>query len=266
MKKVKKIDKKLKKNKSIKKSNIIDIASSLAKIKSQKSNEILVLAPSELDYKPKKCQRCFYLEKNHKIGPKDFPPPVFSRFDVVQQAYYKDKNTSDLTKELPSGRIMNKDELPGRVVSETLKDNKGREFILGGRPDIVIKFDKGGYGIIDFKTTKISDDKSENYKHQLEAYAQIFSKPGSTKSKKTPLLNPITHMGILQFDPSDIQSHNNNSCDMRMNISYSPLKRDEKDFFENITKIIDILNNPSIPNFTEDCNYCDFVKQQLNDH
>ena len=266
MNKIIKMDKKLKKNKPIKKSNIIDIGSSLANIKIKNLNEILVLAPSELDYKPKKCQRCFYLEKNHKIGPKDFPPPVFSRFDVVQQAYYKDKNTSDLTKELPSGRIMNKDELPGRVVSETLKDNKGREFILGGRPDIVIKFDKGGYGIIDFKTTKISDDKSENYKHQLEAYAQIFSKPGSTKSKKTPLLNPITHMGILQFDPSDIQSHNNNSCDMRMNISYSPLKRDEKDFFENITKIIDILNNPSIPNFTEDCNYCKFVKQQSNEH
>ena len=266
MKNIIKKDKKPKKDKPLNKSNVIDIVSSLANIKSKDSNEILVLAPSELDYKPKKCQRCFYLEKNYKIGPKDFPPPVFSRFDVVQQAYYKDKNTSDLTKELPAGRIMNKDELPGRVVSETLTDNKGRKFILGGRPDIVIKFDKGGYGIIDFKTTKISDDKSENYKHQLEAYAQIFSKPGSTKSKKTPLLTPISHMGILQFDPSDIQSHNNDSCDMRMNISYSPLKRDEKDFFENITKIIDILNNPSIPNFTEDCNFCKFVKQQSNQH
>ena len=164
MKNIIKKDKKPKKDKTLKKSNVIDIASSLANIKSKDSNEILVLAPSELDYKPKKCQRCFYLEKNHKIGPKDFPPPVFSRFDVVQQAYYKDKNTSDLTKELPAGRIMNKEELPGRVVSETLTDNKGREFILGGRPDIVIKFDQGGYGIIDFKTTKISDDKSENYK------------------------------------------------------------------------------------------------------
>ena len=167
MKNIIKKDKKPKKDKPLKKSNVIDIVSSLANIKSKDSNEILVLAPSELDYKPKKCQRCFYLEKNHKIGPKDFPPPVFSRFDVVQQAYYKDKNTSDLTKELPSGKIMNKDELPGRVVSEILTDNKGREFILGGRPDIVIKFDKGGYGIIDFKTKKISDDKSENYKHQL---------------------------------------------------------------------------------------------------
>ena len=228
------------------------------------NNSPIVLAPSELDYKPKKCPRCFYLEKNKKISPKDFPPPVFSRFDVVQQAYYKDKNTSDLTAQLPSGKILNKDELPGRVVSEILTDNKGRKFILGGRPDIVIKFDQGGYGIIDFKTTKISEDKSENYKHQLEAYAQIFSKPGSTKSKKTPFLNPITHMGILQFDPSDIQSHNENNCDMRMNISFSSLKRDEEEFFKNITQIIDIISQSEIPDFTEDCNDCLFVKQQLS--
>ena len=200
MSKIIKMNKKLKKNKPIKKSNIIDIGSSLINIKRKNSNEMLVLAPSELDYKPKKCKRCFYLEKNHKIGPKDFPPPVFSRFDVVQQAYYKDKNTSDLTKELPAGRIMNKDELPGRVVSETLTDNKGREFILGGRPDIVIKFDEGGYGIIDVTTTKTSDDKSENYQHQLEAYAQIFSSPGSTKTAKTPKLTYDQHPLVAVTD------------------------------------------------------------------
>ena len=243
---------------------IIKKANSPSNTKIKNIDETITLAPSELDYKPKKCERCFYLEKNYKIAPKDFPPPVFSRFDVVQQAYYKDKNTSDLTKELPAGRIMNKEELPGRVVSEKLTDNKGREFILGGRPDIVIKFNQGGYGIIDFKTTKISEDKSENYKHQLEAYAQIFNKPGATKSKKTPFLNPITHMGILQFDPSDIQSHNENNCDMRMNISFSPLKRDEEEFFKNITQIIDIISQSEIPDFTEDCNDCLFVKQQLS--
>ena len=261
---MKKLTEKNMEKKKKEKLNKVDIISSLPMNNSKDENKILVLAPSELDYKAKKCHRCFYLEKNKKIATKAFPPPVFSRFDVVQQAYYKDKNTSDLTKELPEGRIMNKDELPGRVVSETLKDNKGRNFILGGRPDIVIKFDQGGYGIIDFKTTKISEDKSENYKHQLEAYAQIFSKPGATKSKKTPLLNPITHMGILQFDPSDIQSHNETSCDMRMNISFSPLKRNEKDFFKNITQIIDIINQSDVPDFTEDCNDCQFVKQQLS--
>ena len=73
---------------------IIKKASSSSNTKIKNIDETITLAPSELDYKPKKCERCFYLEKNYKIAPKDFPPPVFSRFDVVQQAYYKDKNTS----------------------------------------------------------------------------------------------------------------------------------------------------------------------------
>lgn len=224
-------------------------------------NEI-TLAPSELDYKAKKCPRCFYLDKIKKITPKSFPPPVFSRFDVVQQAYFKDKNTSDLTQDLPRGRIMTKEELPGRVVSKTLKDNKGREFILGGRPDIVIEFEAGGYGIIDFKTTKLSETKSDDYKYQLEAYAQIFTKPGHIKKGPTPKLDPITHMGVLQFDPSHIHEHDQESCDMRMKTHYSPLTRNLEDFFSHITDVIDILIKPTIPEFTDGCNFCSFVQQQ----
>ena len=86
-------------------------------------NSPIVLAPSELDYKPKKCPRFFYLEKNKKISPKDFPPPVFSRFDVVQQAYYKDKNTSDLTPELPSGKILKKDEAKIEINGDLITNN-----------------------------------------------------------------------------------------------------------------------------------------------
>jgi hypothetical protein len=225
---------------------------------------IITLAPSELDYKAKRCPRCYYLDKVKKIAPKSFPPPVFSRFDVVQQAYFKDKNTSDLTRDLPPGRIMTKEELPGRVVSQTLKDNKSREFILGGRPDIVIEFEAGGYGIIDFKTTKLSETKSEDYKFQLEAYAQIFTKPGSIKKGPTPKLDPITHMGILQFDPSYIHQHDNEGCDMKMKTFYSPLTRNEEEFFNHITYVIDILTNPKIPEFTGDCNFCSFIEQQIN--
>ena len=53
------------------------------------TNNILTLAPSELDYLPDKCPRCFYLAKVKKITVKSFPPPVFSNFDVVQQNYFK---------------------------------------------------------------------------------------------------------------------------------------------------------------------------------
>ena len=51
----------------------------------------------------------------------------------------------------------------------------------------------------------------------------------------TPKLTPITHMGIMQFYPTEIFEHRENECDLKMKTQYSPLKRDEKDFLNHIT-------------------------------
>ena len=53
---------------------------------------VIMLAPSDLDYGPEKCPRCFVLKKKHGIATNSFPPPVFSNFDVVQQRYFKNKD------------------------------------------------------------------------------------------------------------------------------------------------------------------------------
>ena len=226
--------------------------------------EPIILAPSELDYSPMKCARCFYLAKNNKISINNFPPPVFSNFDVVQQAYFKDKNTSALTSELPDGRIMQKDEMPGRVVSQTLKDNKGREFILGGRPDIVIEFNDKSYGIIDFKTTNLKDDKAESYRYQLEAYRYIFTYPGSIKKGPTPKLTPIKHMGVLQFFPNEIFDHKNDLCSLNLKMSYSKLEQNDDLFLKRIEYILDIIDLDKAPEFNESCSQCNFVSSQTN--
>ena len=144
-----------------------------------------------------------------------------------------------------------------------MKDNKERKFKLSGNPDIVIKFKENSFGIVDFKTTIISEDKAENYRYQLEAYAQIFSNPGSTKKAKTPKLNPITHMGILQFYPEKITDHDDQSCDFKMKTFYSPLSRKEKDFYDFITSLIDLLELPEPPDFDPACNFCNFTIKQI---
>ena len=225
-----------------------------------------LFSPSELDYKAKKCQRCFYILKKYKISPGDKPPPVFSNFDVVQKNYFKNLNSKDLTDQLPDGKFMNKDNLPGLIISDILEDNDGRKFQLRGVPDIVIKFKNknDGYGIIDFKTTNLSNTKSDNYKYQLEAYAQIFKKPGATKTASTPKLSPITHMGVLQFFPEKIFKHQISDCDLKMQMSYSPLKRNEEDFFKHISNLINCLEQEKAPDFNSNCNYCKFVQGQFN--
>jgi len=225
--------------------------------------EPIILAPSSLDYKITKCPRCFYLEKKLKISVDSYPPPVFSNFDVVQQNYFKKLNTNELSEKLSSGRIMEKNELPGRVVSEILKDTKEREFILGGRPDIVVGFDDKSYGIIDFKTTQISDDKADNYKYQLEAYAQIFTNPGSIKKGPTPKLEPISQIGVLQFFPSEIVSHEKDNCRLNFQMSYVELKRNITDFFKRVELGIDVFSLDDPPDFTESCKDCNFAKNQI---
>ncbi len=224
--------------------------------------DLITIAPSSLDYKITKCPRCFYLEKKLKTAVDSYPPPVFSNFDVVQQNYFKNLNTNQLSNKLPSGKIMTKSELPGRVVSEELKDSKGRKFILGGRPDIVIKFDDDSYGIIDFKTTQLSDNKAENYKYQLESYAQIFTNPGSTKTAPTPKLEPISQIGVLQFFPSEIFDHEEDNCKLNFKMSYVKLERDIDDFYKRVELYMDIINLENPPEFTEGCKDCDFAKFQ----
>tara|TARA_B100001057_G_scaffold499105_1_gene608550 strand:+ start:429 stop:1118 length:690 start_codon:yes stop_codon:yes gene_type:complete len=224
----------------------------------------IIISPSSLDYQVVKCPRCFYLEKINKIKVDGHIPPVFSTLDVIQQNYFKNLNTTNLSKHIPSGKIMNKDELPGRVVSKIMQDSKGREFILGGRPDIVINFDKPGYGIIDFKTTKFSEDKAEHYRYQLEAYAQIFTNPGSIKKGPTPKLEPIIEIGILQFSPKIMSGHKGDICSVDFDMAYVTLDRNVEDFYKRVELVIDVLSKDNPPNFNENCKSCEFVKYQAS--
>ena len=97
-----------------------------------------------------------------------------------------------------------------------------------------LSFDDKSYGIIDFKTTNLKDDKAESYRYQLEAYRYIFTYPGSIKKGPTPKLSPITHMGVLQFEPKSISNHEENNCTLNLEMSYSKLKQDDKKFFNRI--------------------------------
>lgn len=221
-------------------------------------------SPSELDYKAKKCKRCFYIYKKYKISDGGRPPPVFSSLDANQKPYYQKLNTKEWCAELPDGKFMTKDELPAKITSEGLLDNKKRKFKLNGIPDIVIKFKESGFGIYDFKTTNIKPHKAEDYRYQLEAYAQIFANPGSLKKTSTPKLLPVKQMGIIQFEPSKLISHNKKEHNMKFDVSFSPLKRDEKDFYDHITKLIDLIEKPNPPEFSDDCSLCQFTEINSN--
>jgi hypothetical protein len=234
--------------------------------------EPLKFSPSGLTYIY--CKRCFYLSYMYGINYAGGFPSVFSTLDIAHKNRFQDLSTKEMFSKLPDGKFYktvnaneakirkkNKEpqfkqmELPSFIRSDTLKDNKSREFYLAGKPDLVVKFCDNTYGILDFKTTS-EDDKTQAYKHQLEAYAQIFETPGATGVAKTPKLFPISYMGLIQFTPKNIFEHNDKSYKQNFNINHYQLKRDTNDFYEHVTGLIDLIVEEKVPSFNSRCSIC----------
>ena len=60
---------------------------------------------------------------------------------------------------------------------------------------------KASFTIVDFKTTKINENKIDAYATQLQSYALMMEKPKEGSLK----LTTIKRLGIFCFEPSDLK-------------------------------------------------------------
>ena len=215
--------------------------------------KIFKVAPSGLDY-ALKCKRCLWL--SHKGVKLDaFFPPIFNSFDLIQKKFLITQSVKLMSKTLPNGRIMT--ELNGFIGSSTLKDEKGRSFVIRGKTDVVVEFKTNPkkYGIIDLKTTSITPSKIQNYKLQLESYATIFQNPNS----KTPKFSNIEELGLYLFEPKEITKISDGSCNMKFETLYLKGNRCHEDLIKRVTDIIDIYLMEKPPEYNPACSTCKFV-------
>ena len=215
--------------------------------------KIFKVAPSGLDY-ALKCRRCLWL--SHKgIKLDAFFPPIFNAFDLIQKKFLITQSVKLMSKALPDGRIMT--ELNGFIGSSTLKDKKGRPFVIRGKTDVVVEFktEPKKYGIIDLKTTNISPSKIENYKLQLESYATIFQNPNS----KTPKFSNVEELGLYLFEPKEITKISDGTCNMKFETLYLKGNRCHDDLINRVTDIIDIYLMKKPPDYNLACASCKFV-------
>ena len=214
---------------------------------------IFKVTPSGLDY-ALKCKRCLWLSyKGIKLDA--FFPPIFNAFDLIQKKFLTTKSVKLISNKLPDGRIMT--ELNGFIGSSTLKDKKGRSFVINGKTDVVVEFktEPKKYGIIDLKTTNINPSKIENYKLQLESYATIFQNPNS----KTPKFSDIEELGLYLFEPKKITGISKGSCNMEFETLYLKGNRCHDDLIKRVTDIIDIYLMEKPPEYNSACSSCKFV-------
>ena len=224
-----------------------------------KEEKIFKITPSGVDY-ALKCKRCLWLaHKNIKLDA--FFPPIFNAFDLIQKKFLIAQSVKLMSKTLPEGRIMT--ELTGFIGSSTLKDKKGRSFIISGKTDVVIEFktQPKKYGIIDLKTTNINPSKIENYKLQLESYATIFQNPNS----KTPKLSNIEELGLYLFEPKEITKISDNTCNMKFETLYLKGIRCHDELIDRITNIIDTYLMKKPPDYNPACASCKFVESLIKE-
>lgn len=217
------------------------------------------LSPSLLTFGYEGCKRCFYLKLVHGISQPSIPlPSIFTQIANLLKDHYDGKHTSLLHAELPSGAVI----LGEKWVKSSIIQlpNHRDTCYISGRFDIVVSFDDGTYGIIDFKTGNPSHNSANLYKRQLQAYAYALEHPAS----KALGLSPISKLGLLYFYPSKIDQGSIKQLSYRADITWIEVENNEHSFLGFIDKVMGLLESTEAPEYSPVCQWCCYqAKLQL---
>jgi hypothetical protein len=212
------------------------------------------LSPSDLTFAYEGCKRCFYLKVVNKIAQPSIPlPPIFSQIASLLKNHYDGKHTSELHVNLPPGTVSHGEKWV-RSQPITLPNHESTCYI-NGRFDIVISFDDGTYGVVDFKTSNPSRDSAWMYSRQLHAYAYALEHP----APRALALSPVTKLGLLYFYPSDVSQDSIEKLFYGAEITWIEIDKDEQSFLKFINKAMDMLELPEAPEHSPDCQWCNYL-------
>lgn len=230
------------------------------------TNSVIRIAPSDISFLAN-CPHCLWHKYNTGLKNEAGFPGVFSMLDISQKQYFNPLRVKEISETLPDGVVDTKiaDKF---ITSRGLDDLKGRLFKLGGKADLILKFEDGTYGVIDNKTTKIRENQ-EYYFYQLESYATILENPDYPTACKFLEANrkyyykPVTHMGLSMFEPARIIDHTTETITQLYRRKWMPIKRDPQKLLEKITSMMDIITLEKCPDASS-CNRCNLYKSALN--
>lgn len=217
------------------------------------------LSPSDLTFLYEGCKRCFYLKINHNITQPSIPlPSIFSKIAGLLKEHYINKHTSELHAALPPGIVKYGEEYVRSKIIQ-LPSHSATCFI-SGRFDIVVNFEDGTHGIIDFKTGNPNGEYVNLYSRQLHAYAYALEH-ADTRALN---LSPVTKMGLLYFYPSTINQPSIEWLSYEAEITWIEIEKDESGFLKFIGEVLSLLESPKAPEPSPTCRWCSYFSK-LND-
>ena len=212
------------------------------------------LSPSDLTFMYEGCKRCFYQKVVNGIAQPSIPlPAIFSKIAGLLKDHYDGKPTSKLHAALPPGTVSHGEK---NVRSNVIQlRNHDATCYISGRFDIVVSFEDGTYGVIDFKTGNPNTEAINLYIRQLHAYAYALEHP----APHALALAPVTKLGLLYFYPDSVSQQSSERLAYEANITWIEIRKDEEDFLEFIDEVLDVLELPEAPEHSPNCQWCGYI-------
>ncbi len=212
------------------------------------------LSPSDLAFLYEECKRCFYLKMVKGIAQPSIPlPSIFSKIAGLLKNHYHGKHTSELHGALPPGNISHSEK---NVKSQVIQlPGHNATCYISGRFDVVVSFEDGTYGIIDFKTGNPSRESAKLYSRQLHAYAYALEHPATNALA----LSPITKLGLLYFYPSSVNQQSIERLSYEAEITWVEIEKNERLFLRFVDEMLDLLELPEAPEQSLNCQWCNYI-------
>lgn len=216
------------------------------------------LSPSDLTFTYEGCKRCFYQKVVNNIAQPSMPlPSIFTKIASLLKDHYDGRPTSELHPDLPSGKVSLGEKY---VTSQAIQlPNHKVSCYIHGRFDIVLSFDDGSYGVIDFKTSNPGSESVDLYRRQLHAYAYALEHPAA----KALSLYPVTKLGLLYFYPDSINQGSIDRLNYGAEITWIEVQKDESGFLSFIDEVLDVLESPAAPEHSPHCQWCGYISKML---
>jgi len=182
-------------------------------------------------------------------------PSIFSKIASLLKNHYDGKHTSELHAALPPGTVSYGEKNVRSGIIQ-LPNHKATCYI-SGRFDIVVSFDDGTYGVIDFKTSNPESESANLYSRQLHAYAYALEHPATNALA----LSPVTKLGLLYFYPESVNQQSIERLSYEAEIAWIEIRKDEEDFLEFIDEVLNVLELPEAPECSPNCQWCGYLSK-----
>jgi hypothetical protein len=209
------------------------------------------LSPSDFAFLWEECRRCFYLKVVSDFKRPSTPmPKIFTTIDQLMKQRFAGQRTDAIIAGLPGGVFEYSEHwVESRPVAIP---GQAPTCFIRGKFDTVVRFDDGGFGVVDFKTSARNSEHIPLYARQLHAYACALEQAAPGRLA----LSPVRQLGLLVYEPKAFEHQTAGACSLSGSLSWIEIPRDNGGFMDFLGEVLEVLDQPAPPAGSASCPWC----------